>query len=112
MKITPDPGITKGPVACWHLYVVRTVDGSLYAGISTDVERRYREHLSQGRESARYLRARKPLCLAFSRAIGDRPLALRVEHHFKRLAKRKKERIVASGHLAFDRDSGKIIFSV
>ena len=32
----------------WHLYVIRTVDGCLYAGIATDVRRRYREHASGG----------------------------------------------------------------
>ena len=26
----------------WHLYVIRTTAGFLYAGITTDVERRYR----------------------------------------------------------------------
>jgi predicted GIY-YIG superfamily endonuclease len=29
----------------WHLYVIRTVDGCLYAGIATDVRRRFQEHV-------------------------------------------------------------------
>ena len=85
------------------------MDGSLYAGISTDVTRRFQEHLAQGRKTARYLRTRKPLCLAFSQAIGDRPLALKVELRFKKLPKRKKEQVVASGLLYFDRNSGSIL---
>lgn len=97
-----------GGAACWHLYVVRTVDGFLYTGISTDVARRFAEHTAMGRKSARFLRTRKPLCIAFSQAIGNRPLALRVERHFKALSKKDKEQIVSAGSLAFDSESGGI----
>ncbi len=97
-------------MACWYVYVIRTVDGSLYTGISTDVARRFREHLAQGRKTAHYLRTHKPLCLAFLQAIGDRPLALKVELHFKKLPKKTKELIVASGLLCYDLASGNIIF--
>ena len=93
---------------CWHLYVVRTVDGCLYTGIATDVQRRLGEHLSQGKKCARYLRAHKPRELAFSLPVGSRGLALKVERRFKKLPKASKERIVSAGHLAFDRESGKI----
>ncbi|HPI93899.1 MAG TPA: GIY-YIG nuclease family protein [Deltaproteobacteria bacterium] len=95
---------------CWHLYLIRTMEGSLYTGITTDVQRRYREHLDQGGKAAHYLRAHKPLCLAFSQIIGDRSLALKVERRFKRLSKKIKERIAASGRLDFDRLSGEILF--
>ena len=94
----------------WHLYVVQTVESFLYAGISTDPQRRFEEHLAQGRKAAKYLIAHKPLRLAFSQAIGDRVLALKVEHHFKRLPREAKERILHSGELHFDGDSGKILF--
>ncbi len=92
----------------WHLYVVRTVDGSLYAGITTDVLRRFREHAAQGHRTAGYLRAHRPQVLAFSLPVGDKALALKVEYHFKRLAKRDKERIVREQHLCFDKESGRI----
>ena len=105
------PGLGVPRLACWHLYIVRTTDHSLYAGISTDVQRRFREHLAQGRKTARYLLAHKPQELAFSLAIGDRALALKVEYHFKRLSKGEKERIVDSGHLIYDRDTGRIAIS-
>lgn len=110
MKSTSDQEAAQGPPVCWYLYVIRTVDGSLYTGISTDVARRFGEHLVQGRKTARYLRARKPLHLAFSQAIGDRPLALRVENRFRRLPKGRKEQVVASGRLCYDHDTGIIVF--
>lgn len=92
----------------WHLYVIRTVAGSLYAGIATDVLRRYREHVQGGRKAARFLRANPPAELVLKRRIGSRSLALKVEYRFKRLGKRDKEAILRSGRLRFDRETGRI----
>jgi putative endonuclease len=100
---------TRKGVPCWHLYVVRAEDGSLYAGISTDLQRRLREHEAQGRKAAKYLIAHKPQNLAFSHPVGNRSLALKVEHSFKRLPKSKKEKIIDSQKMIFDKMSGKII---
>jgi putative endonuclease len=95
-------------MACWYLYIIRTVDNSLYAGISTDVLRRYREHCAQGRKTAKYLFAHKPLSLVFSQALGDRSLALKVEYHFKELSKKEKDRIVDAQELILEEESGHI----
>lgn len=76
----------------WHLYLVRCSDGSLYTGISTDVQRRFDAH--QQNRGARRLRGRGPLQLVFSRPIGDRGLALQLEHRVKKLSKADKERLV------------------
>ncbi len=92
----------------WHLYVVRTVDNCLYAGIATDVTRRYREHVAGGARAAGYLRAHRPEALVFTRRIGSRSLALKVEYRFKHLSKTAKERIVAAGHISFDERTGRI----
>ncbi len=101
-----------GEALIWHLYVVRTVDRNLYAGVSTDVARRFAEHASQGRKAAKYLRAHRPARLVFSQAIGTRSLALKVEYRFKQLAKPQKERIVRAGRLYFDEVSGRIAVPV
>lgn len=92
----------------WHLYVIRTVTGSLYAGITTNVRRRYQEHVSGGLKAARYLRANIPKDLAFKRRIGTRSLALKVEYRFKQLSKKDKEAIIRAGRLRIDRKSGEI----
>ena len=92
----------------WHLYVIRCVDGSLYAGITTDVRRRFEEHLTGGPKAARYLRANPPQKLVLRRRIGTRSLALKAEYWFKQLSKRDKEAVVAAGRLRLDRKSGKI----
>jgi putative endonuclease len=92
----------------WHLYVVRTVDNTLYAGIATDVDRRYAEHRGGGPRCARYLRAHRPKKLVFRQFIGSRSLALKVEYRFKQLPRLTKSAIVRAGRLACDPDSGEI----
>lgn len=79
----------------WHVYFVRVRDGSLYTGITTDVERRVAEHAGQGGKGAKYLRGRGPLELVFHVEIGSRARALKVESRIKRLTKTRKEQIVA-----------------
>ena len=88
----PDPGAR---TRTWELYVLRRADGALYTGISTDVERRLREHSGAGMRGARSLRARGPLVLAYRVVVGTRALALRAESRVKALPKSRKEALVA-----------------
>jgi DNA-binding protein HU-beta len=72
----------------WHLYLIECIDGSLYTGITIDVDRRFREHIS-GR-GGRYTRSHTPVRLVASRAVGSRSRALRAELAIKRLPREKK----------------------
>lgn len=92
----------------WYLYVIRTVGGCLYAGITTDVTRRYQEHVKGGAKAARFLRANPPRELVFTRRIGSRSLALKVEYQFKQLPKRDKEAVIRAGRFRINRESGEI----
>ncbi len=80
----------------WYLYIVQCRDNSLYTGIATDVARRLAEHEGKGKCGSKYLRGRGPLKLVFSKKIGDRSLALRVEIRVKKLTKEKKEVLIRS----------------
>lgn len=84
----------------WHLYIVRCGDGSLYTGVTTDVQRRLAEHRAgtAGR-GARFLRGRGPLTLAFSASVADRSAALRLERRVKRLPRAGKEALIRAGVL-------------
>ena len=82
------------PPVTWHLYLIRCADGSLYTGITTDVERRLRDHRSH--RGAKYLRGRGPLELVYSRPVGQRGLALRLEHRIKALGREAKGRLLES----------------
>lgn len=80
----------------WHLYVLRCSDGSLYTGITTDVERRFVQH--QNNKGAKRLRGRGPLTLEYSTQVGERGQALRLEYRIKQLSKRNKEALIKGQH--------------
>jgi putative endonuclease len=78
----------------WHIYLIRCRDGSLYTGITTDVDRRFAEHQGHGDTGAKYLRGRGPLVLVFQKKLGSRSLALGVESRIKKLSKAGKETLI------------------
>ena len=78
----------------WHLYLMRCADGSLYAGISLDPERRCVEHNQQRSRASRYVWARRPAHLVWARAVASQSHALKLEVRLKRLTKTKKEQLL------------------
>jgi putative endonuclease len=78
----------------WYLYVVRCRDGTLYTGISTDLDRRLAEHRGGGDAGSKYLKGRGPLTLLFHKKLGSRSLALKVENRVKKLSRAKKENMI------------------
>lgn len=76
----------------WYLYLLecRNGDGrtSYYAGITTDVERRYNEHANG--TGARYTRAHPPIRLLATRGYPDRSNASKAEAALKKLARAQK----------------------
>lgn len=78
-------------MASWFVYIVRCRDGSLYTGISTDVEARLATH-NAGR-GARYTRARRPVDLLWVERKRNRSYALRREAAIKALPRAAKLRL-------------------
>ena len=78
----------------WYLYILRCGDGTLYTGITTDVERRLEEH-RQGR-GAKYTRGRGPLELAYQEECGTHSEALKREYAVKRLPREEKEDLIGN----------------
>ena len=76
----------------WYLYILRCGDGSLYTGITTDVERRLETH-RQGR-GAKYTRGRGPLELAYQEECGTHSQALRRELEVKAMPRAQKEQLI------------------
>ena len=81
--------------ARWQVYIVRC-DGRLYTGITTDVERRLREHRAGRSRAARFTRSARTVELCYTVAVSSRALALRVEHRIKRLPRAGKFSIIES----------------
>lgn len=81
-------------VSNWFIYLIRTRNGVLYTGITTDVERRFQEHCA-GARGAKALRGKGPLQLVYQQAVADRSSAARLEAAIKKLSKSHKERLVS-----------------
>jgi len=79
----------------WSVYIVRCRDRSLYTGISTDVQRRFGEHISGGRTAAKYTKSFSSIELAYEIPIGNRSLAAKIEYRIKHLSRQKKEFIIS-----------------
>jgi putative endonuclease len=78
----------------WYFYVLSCRDGTLYTGISTDVQKRLTMHNS-GR-GAKYLRpkTRRPARVVYQRRCADHRDGLVAERAFKRLTRRQKEELL------------------
>lgn len=77
----------------WYLYILRCGDGSLYTGITTDVEKRFEAHCS-GR-GAKYTRGRGPLELVYRETCGGHSEALKRELAVKKLTAEQKRKLIA-----------------
>ncbi len=86
------PRRLQAPVS-WYVYLARCADGTLYTGVTTDLEARERAH-NRGRGAA-YTRARLPVSIVHTEAARDRGDALRRELAIKRLTRGGKEALVA-----------------
>ena len=75
----------------WKLYMLRCGDGSLYTGITTDVQARLEVHRSG--KGAKYTRGRGPLELVYSEECGTHSDALKREFAIKALTKEEKMRL-------------------
>ena len=73
----------------WHVYIIRATDQSLYTGITTDVERRFSEHLS-GVAGAKYFRGRSPEKIVLVESGYDRSGASIREAQIKKLSRQQK----------------------
>ena len=72
----------------WKLYIIRCGDGSLYTGITTDVEKRLEAHRTG--KGAKYTRGRGPLELVYCEDCGDHSAALKRELEIKAMTREEK----------------------
>lgn len=91
------PGAASGPKPCWWVYIIEADDGSLYTGVSTDVQRRFGEH-REGPRGARYFNGRVPVRILHTEPLPDRSSACRREAEIKRMSRAQKLGLIAGRH--------------
>jgi len=72
----------------WSVYIIQTKKGKLYTGISTDIERRFQQHLLG--KGAKYFRSDVPLRVVFRKKYKNRSTASIEEARIKKLTRSQK----------------------
>jgi putative endonuclease len=72
----------------WVCYLIECADGTLYCGITRDLEKRIAAHNAGA--GAKYTRGRVPVRLAHAEPCADKSTALRRENEIKRMKRREK----------------------
>ena len=79
----------------YFVYILKCADGTLYTGITNDLENRVMAH-NDGK-AAKYTRGRLPVELAYKEASGSRSDALKRELEIKNMKKEKKIKLIDGG---------------
>jgi len=76
----------------WYVYIIRCSDKSLYTGVTSDIQRRLKEHNSG--KGGRYTKSRAPVTLVYSEAYKTKSEALSRESQIKRWSRAKKMALI------------------
>jgi len=80
------------PTDTWFVYILRCADGSLYTGITKDVNRRCEQH--NAGTASRYTRSRLPVSVVYQESQATQSLALKREAAIKATSRQQKESLV------------------
>ena len=69
----------------YYLYILKTIDDTLYCGIARDVLVRFEEHLSG--TGAKYTRSHKPESIVYVDIFEDKSSAAKEEYRIKKTLK-------------------------
>lgn len=72
----------------WKLYILRCGDGTLYTGITQDVQHRLAAHMAG--KGAKYTRGRGPLELVYTEQAESHSAAAKREYEIKQLTRQQK----------------------
>ena len=72
----------------WYVYILECSDGTLYTGISNDVNKRVLTH-NKGK-GAKYTKTRLPVLLKWLKSCEDRSEASKLEYQIKKLTRKEK----------------------
>lgn len=75
--------------------MLQCADGTIYSGITNDLEARIRVHNSG--KGAKYTRGRTPVSLLAAFNFPDKPAALKAEYKVKQLTRKAKLKLIGLG---------------
>ena len=78
----------------WYVYILKCNDGTLYTGITNDLDNRVSSH-NKG-TGAKYTKTRTPVEIVYHEEAIDRSEASKREHQIKKLSRVAKENLIVS----------------
>jgi predicted GIY-YIG superfamily endonuclease len=78
----------------WFVYILRCADGSLYTGITKDINRRCEQH--NAGTASRYTRSRRRVKLVWQEARPSQSAALKREAAIKGMTRKEKLTLIRS----------------
>lgn len=79
----------------YFVYLIQCADGSIYTGMTADVERRFSEH--KNKKGGHYTSSRKVLKILHTEEFRTRSLALKREAQIKSWPRAKKLFLIKAG---------------
>lgn len=77
----------------YFLYILTCSDGSLYTGITNDIEKRMQKH-KEGKGS-KYVRAHMPFTLSYVEECENKSSALKREMAIKEMSREQKQALIS-----------------
>jgi putative endonuclease len=78
----------------WYVYVLLCADHSLYCGITTNLQKRLKQHNGEIKGGAKYTRGRGPHRIVYIKKAMNRSIASKLEYQFKQLSRKNKIDII------------------
>lgn len=75
----------------YFVYIIQCSDGTFYIGITTDLDRRIKQHNGEIPGGAKYTRIKRPVVLRYFEKTSDRSNASKREYALKQLSRTDKE---------------------
>jgi len=80
----------------WLIYILECRDGSLYCGITNNIEKRLKQHKGEIIGGAKYTRSHWPCKLVYKEKSASRSKALQREAIIKKMSKVEKRTLISS----------------
>ena len=85
----------------YYIYMLRCSDNYIYTGITTDLNRRIKEHIEKSKKCAKYTSVHDVLKLEAAFTTCSKSDALKLEYRIKKLKKSDKEKLISNNEFLY-----------
>jgi putative endonuclease len=81
----------------WFLYIIRNAKNQFYTGITTDLDRRFKEHAGELKGGAKFFRSSPAMEVVFFQKFANRSEASKNEALVKKMKRSEKLKLIEKG---------------